>query len=156
MSGQLATIPTSLPPLLYEQARNGIVPQATGDSGSFSPSLTGSFSSRSSGIQPHYTGQGLSAIQPQTTGQTLSAIRPQTTGMARAPAPPLPARTTPTPSFPFQPSAPQWDVTPAEQANADQLFDSLDVQKKGYIEGDVAVPFMLQSNLPEDALAQVW
>ncbi|KAI6110079.1 hypothetical protein F5141DRAFT_1215529 [Pisolithus sp. B1] len=54
-----------------------------------------------------------------------------------------------------QPSAP-WDITPAEKATSDRFFDTLDTLKRGYIEGDVAVPFMLQSKLPEDVLAQVW
>lgn len=72
----------------------------------------------------------------------------------------------PTPSVASMPSAfgapaqnknqPQWDVTPTEKSNSDQFFDTLDTQKRGYIEGDVAVPFMLQSKLPEDVLAQVW
>ena len=161
MSGQLQTIPTVLPPSFYEQAANGVVPQATGDSGHVSPSFTGSFPGRS--IQPQYTGQTLSQIQPQMTGQALSLVQPQMTGTIRSPPPPPPARSAaPPPSgstFPFvQPQATgaQWDVTPQEKANSDRIFDSLDAQKRGYIEGDVAVPFMLQSKLPEDALAQIW
>ncbi|KAI0747860.1 hypothetical protein C8Q80DRAFT_1353774 [Daedaleopsis nitida] len=163
MSGQLQTIPPSLPPSVYEQASNGVVPQATGDSGHISPSLTGGFQSRS--IQPQYTGQAFSQIQPQMTGQTLSSIQPQMTGPLRSTpaAPPLPARsampTGQSSTFPFaQPQAtgPPWDVTPQEKAGSDRIFDGLDAQKRGYIEGDVAVPFMLQSHLPEDVLAQVW
>ncbi|KAI0665085.1 hypothetical protein C8Q70DRAFT_904135 [Cubamyces menziesii] len=165
MSGQLQTIPATLPPYIYEQASNGVVPQATGDSGHMSPSLTGGFSSRP--MQPQYTGQTLSAIQPQMTGQTFSSIQPQMTGPMRSTsnAPPLPARSGPPSSagstFPFLQqqstgASPQWDVTPQEKANADRIFDGLDTHKKGYIEGDVAVPFMLQSKLPEDVLAQVW
>ena len=53
-------------------------------------------------------------------------------------------------------SAPAWDVTPAEQANSDQWFEDLDAEKKGFIEGGVAVPFMLQSGLPGEVLAAVW
>lgn len=49
-----------------------------------------------------------------------------------------------------------WDVTVEEKARFDQFFDSLDTQRRGFIEGDVAVPFMLQSKLSEDVLAQVW
>jgi epidermal growth factor receptor substrate 15 len=49
-----------------------------------------------------------------------------------------------------------WDVTPTEKASADKHFDDLDAQKRGYIESDVAVPFMLQSKLPGDALASIW
>ncbi|KAI0637253.1 hypothetical protein C8Q77DRAFT_1051385 [Trametes polyzona] len=165
MSGQLQTLPATLPPYIYEQATHGVVPQATGDSGHISPSLTGGFPSRP--IQAQYTGQTLSSIQPQMTGQTFSSIQPQMTGPMRSTpaAPPLPARsaapTASSPAFPFLQqqstgATPQWDVTPQEKANSDRIFDSLDTQKKGYIEGDVAVPFMLQSKLPEDVLAQVW
>ncbi|KAI0721498.1 hypothetical protein C8T65DRAFT_565847 [Cerioporus squamosus] len=166
MSGQLQTIPPTLPPFLYEQASNGIVPQATGGSGHMSPSLTGGFPGHA--VQPQYTGQALSQMQPQMTGQGLSSIQPQMTGPLRSTpgAPPLPARSAlsgsgaaPSPGFPFvqqQTTGAQWDVTPQEKASSDRIFDSLDTQKRGYIEGDVAVPFMLQSKLPEDVLAQVW
>ena len=160
MSGQLQSIPAVLPPSIFEQAANGIAPQATGSSGHMSPSLTGSFSNRS--IQPQYTGQALSQIQPQMTGQTLSYLQPHTTGQLRPGpgAPPLPARSTgSSAAFPFlqtQSTGAQWDVTPQEKASADRIFATLDAQKRGYIEGDVAVPFMLQSNLPEEVLAQVW
>ncbi|KAI8998893.1 hypothetical protein BD414DRAFT_136979 [Trametes punicea] len=165
MSGQLQTIPATLPPYVYEQAANGIVPQATGDSAHASPSLTGAFPNRP--VQPQFTGQTLSSIQSQMTGQAFPSIQPQTTGQMRSTptAPPLPARSGPPsssgPTFPFLQqqstgATPQWDVTPQEKVNSDRIFDSLDTQKKGYIEGDVAVPFMLQSKLPEDVLAQVW
>lgn len=162
MSGQLQTIPSALPPFIYEQASNGVVPQATGGSGHMSPSLTGGFPGHS--VQPQYTGQALSQLQPQMTGQGFSSIQPQMTGPLRSTpgAPPLPARSALSssgPAFPFvqqQTTGAQWDVTPQEKASSDRIFDSLDTQKRGYIEGDVAVPFMLQSKLPEDVLAQVW
>lgn len=158
MSGHLQNIPPVLPPSLYEQAASkggpdAIVTHTTGSSGTYSPSLTGGFPGRPlSTIQPQYTGQA-NAIQPQMTGsRSLSG------------APPLPTRSnlgTAAPVFPFvqQHSTGQtqpWDVTAAEKANADKLFDGLDTQKRGYIEGDVAVPFMLLSKLSEDVLAQVW
>lgn len=59
-------------------------------------------------------------------------------------------------SSPFATGQPAWDVTAAAKVASDGFFDTLDTQHLGYIEGDVAVPFMLQSNLPEDVLAQVW
>ncbi|EIW60637.1 uncharacterized protein TRAVEDRAFT_146188 [Trametes versicolor FP-101664 SS1] len=165
MSGQLKSLPASLPHFIYDQATNGVVPQATGGSGHISPSLTGGFPGGS--VQPQYTGQALSSIRPQMTGQTYSSIQPQMTGqmMSTPTAPPLPARSaapsTSSSAFPFLQqqstgATPQWDVTPQEKVNADRIFDTLDTSKRGYIEGDVAVPFMLQSKLPEDVLAQVW
>ncbi|OAX43822.1 hypothetical protein K503DRAFT_853081 [Rhizopogon vinicolor AM-OR11-026] len=138
MSGQLSAVPTSLPPGLYEQAA-GVSVHGTGGSVTFgNPGFP---------QVPRHT-----AVQPQSTGQP-------------SPAPPLPnrrlgpSRLAPTiPPFPgvAPQTTGQWDVTSAEKASADRFFDTLDVQRRGFIEGDVAVPFMLQSKLPEDVLAQVW
>jgi epidermal growth factor receptor substrate 15 len=149
MGGSLSFVPTTLPPGLYEQASGdaskpaAITVHATGGStSSYSPGVTGAFPGRA--IQQQYTGQG---IQPQLTGPT------------HRPAPPVvPPRGQSSfiPPFPTPARQVPWDVTPTEKANADTFFQTLDSQKKGYIEGDVAVPFMLQSNLPEDVLAQVW
>lgn len=49
-----------------------------------------------------------------------------------------------------------WDITTQEKATADSFFATLDTQKRGYIEGDVAVSFMVKSGLPEPVLAQIW
>ena len=146
MSGQLSFVPTSLPPGLYDQASGKfdlVVSHTTGSSSQLSPS-TGRFPTGP--LQPQYTGR----LQPQLTG--------------RGPPPTIPPRpaTAPgvggfNPTSPFGASSPpQWDITPAEKANSDRFFDGLDTAKKGYIEADAAVPFMMQSNLPEDALAQIW
>ncbi|KAI0320509.1 hypothetical protein OF83DRAFT_577050 [Amylostereum chailletii] len=154
MSNSLTFVPTSLPPGLYEQASDsvashstgGVISHATGgSSGQRSAGISGGFPSRPSGIQPQYTGQSL---QPQTTG---SALR-------HPPIVPPRSQTTHIPAFPNAAPAtiPQWDVTPAEKANSDKFFDTLDTEKRNFIEGDVAVRFLLQSNLPEDVLAQVW
>lgn len=153
MSGQLSFIPTSLPPGLYEQARGAGTSHATGGMAPISPSLTGSFNSRI-GLQHQYTGQ---ALQSQTTGQqkrappVLPVRRPVALATASTPAASAVGNT----ASPF-PGQPAWDVTPAEKASADRFFETLDTQRVGYIEGEVAVPFMIQSNLPEDVLAQVW
>nr|XP_019048721.1 hypothetical protein I302_02495 [Kwoniella bestiolae CBS 10118]OCF27651.1 hypothetical protein I302_02495 [Kwoniella bestiolae CBS 10118] len=57
----------------------------------------------------------------------------------------------------FAPSQQQpWDVTTQAKATSDQFFSQLDTQNKGVIEGDVAVPFMLQSQLDENTLAAIW
>lgn len=147
MSGALQTVPPALPPYLYDQAKAGpdtVVSHATGGSGTYSPTAFGGFPGRPiSTIQPQYTGSAI--LQPQMTGQR--------------PAPPLPSRAPTIPAFPLAPQAtgqPPWDVTPQEKATFDGFFDTLDTQKRGYIEGDVAVPFMLQSKLSDDILAQIW
>lgn len=163
MSGQLGFVPTTLPPGLYEQAggvHTGVAAHHTGSSGMGSPGLGGGFPNRPGNVlQPQHTGGAAPMLQQQYTGQ---GIRPTPTG------PPLPSRPSTnvgaaaagSSAFGLMPQmtgqAPAWDVTPAEKASADRFFDTLDTHKQGYIEGEVAVPFMLQSNLPEEVLAQVW
>jgi len=49
-----------------------------------------------------------------------------------------------------------WDVNPVAKARFDKFFDTLDPRRKGYIEGDVAVPFFAKSKLPDSVLAAIW
>ena len=145
MSGQLSFVPTSLPPGLYDQAFgkfDAVVSHTTGSSSQLSPSAnrfpTGP-------LQPQYTG----GLQPQLTGRGPPSIPPLPSAVPRV--------NTLSHTSPFgTPLPPQWDITAAEKANSDRFFDGLDNAKKGYIEADAAVPFMMQSNLPEDNLAQIW
>lgn len=156
MSGQISSIPTSLPPGLYQQA--GVSPAGNQDSirshmsdnsGSFSP-LSGTFPQTRS-VRPQYTGQS-QVLQAELTG--LSGTQP---GPPVLPSRPKPTSINPPPFIPQRNGhTAQWDVTPVEKANADRFFDELDSTGRGYIEGDVAVPFMLKSNLPGEDLAQVW
>ena len=147
MSGTLPFIPTTLPPGLYEQASGNIAAHATGGSASLTSGTTGTSLSRPSAVQPQFTGQA--SLQQQYTGS----------GLKSAPAvPPRPPVVVPAFPIPQQASGqtPQWDVTATDKLASDKFFDSLDAQKRGFIEGDVAVPFMLQSKLSEDVLAQIW
>lgn len=163
MSGQLSFIPTTLPPGLYEMASGSsgstVASHTTGNSGSFSPGLSGTFpqNSGSNLVRPQVTGKPL---QPQYSGQPLQTqftgpVLQHQTGPNK-----LPRSTLGPGQSPFAAVSPQtqpaWDVTPAEKANADKFFDTLDTHKLGYIEGDVAVPFMIDSKLPEDDLALIW
>jgi epidermal growth factor receptor substrate 15 len=144
MSGQFPFILTTLPPGLYEMASGQTLPgsavalDTTGNSGSFSPGLPGSF--------PQNSGSGM--IQAQLTGKPL---QPQYSGR-----PLQPQFTSQVAQNQTSFSQPVWDVTPTENVIADKHFDGLDTQKRGYIESDVAVPFMLRSKLPGDVLASIW
>ncbi|KAK7466866.1 hypothetical protein VKT23_003929 [Stygiomarasmius scandens] len=129
MSGQIPMLPQSLPPGLYQQAGGGVRTNMTGNSPR-QPSFQH--------IQPQYTGQS-QMLQPQSTGR-----------------PTLPARPAANPSRIGSSVFSAWDVTAAEKAQSDTYFDKLDSNNLGYIEGDVAVPFMLESKLPGEILAQVW
>ncbi|KAJ7090190.1 hypothetical protein B0H15DRAFT_251083 [Mycena belliarum] len=155
MTGQLSSIPNALPPGFYQQVagahpQSTIGAQATG--GSYSP-LASSFSTNQqrSNMQPQYTGASQHMLQQQVTGPWSS----------KPPIPPhLPARPTTSASAigsgAFGSVQPQWDVTPVEKANSDRWFDSLDTLKRGYIQDDVAVPFMLESKLSGEDLALIW
>ena len=140
LSEQLSFVPTTLPPGLYDQASGkfeALVPDTTGSSSQLSPSAS---RFPAAVLQSQYTGpRGLPpSIPPRPT------VVPGVNAFNH--------------SSPFAlPPAPQWDITPAEKANSDRFFDDLDNRpKKGYIEADAAVPFMMRSNLPEDVLAQIW
>jgi epidermal growth factor receptor substrate 15 len=132
-----------------------VTPHTTGNSGSFHRGMPNSFSqtSGSGTVQPQLTGDQL---QPQYSGRPLQqqftgpVAQNQTGSLARK-----------APAAPYSPfTAPQsqlaWDVTPTEKASADKHFDGLDTQKRGHIEIDVSVPFMLQSKLPSADLASIW
>ncbi len=162
MSSQLPFIPTTLPPGLYEMASDQTLPgntvasHTTGNSGSFHHGMPGSFPQTSGPgiVQPQLTGKQL---QPQYSGR---ALQQQFTGPVAQNQTGSSARKAPA-SAPFSTfTAPQsqlaWDVTATEKASADKHFDGLDTRKRGYIESDVAVPFMLQSNLPGTDLASIW
>lgn len=50
-----------------------------------------------------------------------------------------------------------WEIGPNEKVEADAIFEKeLDVWNVGFIKGDVAAPFMFQSNLPSEDLAHIW
>ncbi|KAJ9113631.1 hypothetical protein QFC22_005939 [Naganishia vaughanmartiniae] len=148
MAGAFKSLPPVLPAGLYEQASGGrpkppplptspIARQMTGNmppTGSPTPSM----------ITRQMTGSG-APIQPQRTGQGYSV------------PPVVPSRQFSGSSYmPSQPAQQAWDIKSEEKQAADSFFDGLDTTKRGFIEGDVAVPFMLQSGLPEGVLAQIW
>ena len=93
---------------------------------------------------------------PTTATPPISAVPRQLTGQGSMPQmrtgsplgrPPIAAQTT---------GGGDWLITPADKARFDQLYDELDKSKRGFISGEEAVPFFSQSNLSEDALAQIW
>ncbi|KAK4186226.1 hypothetical protein QBC35DRAFT_554421 [Podospora australis] len=84
----------------------------------------------------------ISAVPRQLTGS--APIQQMRTGSPLG-RPPIVAQTTG-----------DWLVTPPDKARFDLLYEELDKQKKGFITGEEAVTFFSQSNLSEDALAQIW
>ncbi|KAG5646744.1 hypothetical protein DXG03_002426 [Asterophora parasitica] len=49
-----------------------------------------------------------------------------------------------------------WEINPVAKATADYHFDSLDPEKTGFVEGDVAAKFMLGYDLRSEDLAHIW
>ena len=135
-------ISSALPSGIYEQASGG---------------------KRFEGIREHTTGSTMPSSPTHATlpsSATASSIRPQYTGQpsiaSSAAAQSFPS-TQPSSVFSSQlPSSHAWDVSAVEKVQSDRFFDTLDPQKRGFIEGEVAVPFMLESKLSEQLLAQIW
>ncbi|KAF8644125.1 hypothetical protein AX16_008654 [Volvariella volvacea WC 439] len=153
MTNQISTLPAALPPGLYQQAagtsnQSAVRTHITGNSGSFG-SGNSNFTPARSPLQSQYTGQSL--IQPDHTGQSNRAPHLP----ARPAHSTLVNRVVSTPPHPSSHSA-TWDVSSEEKHKFDGYFNTLDAKRQGYIEGDVAVPFMLNSKLPEADLARIW
>lgn len=49
-----------------------------------------------------------------------------------------------------------WLINPQEKAQFDTIFATVDTAKAGIINGDQAVTFFTNAQLPEDVLAQIW
>ncbi|KAL7414092.1 hypothetical protein BDY24DRAFT_414779 [Mrakia frigida] len=182
MSQKITTLPQTLPPGLYETASEGrslpvssfnqdlrslshspapisapstpIPRQVTGQQQPMSPvsrNVTGGGgfpqSQPSHQMLPNVTG-GSFSNQNQNQNNSSSFASPTTrqqSGFASAFTPaPAPQAQVP------------WDVTAAEKTASDKFFDELDTFGRGILDGDVAVPFMLQSKLPEVDLASIW
>ncbi|KAK9344972.1 hypothetical protein V1522DRAFT_408832 [Lipomyces starkeyi] len=54
------------------------------------------------------------------------------------------------------PHTEEWLITPAQKEHYDSIFATIDRDNRGFIGGDVAVPFFMTSKLPDDVLAQIW
>ncbi|KAH8195357.1 hypothetical protein TruAng_010464 [Truncatella angustata] len=125
-TGQLRGLPNVLPAALYEAATRRGQPPRQ---------------------SPTTAGPPLSAIPRQLSGQ--APLR-QASPLGRAP---LSAQAT---GLQPQTTGSDWAITPADKARFDLLYADLDKTNKGFITGEEAVPFLAQSSLSEDVLAQIW
>ena len=157
MANPNVQLPTTLPQGMYEQASGGRAPpnaptsplarQNTGPQSPVRPQYTGGT------IQPQRTGQGsqLPAQNSPSRQGTMSSLPSGQAGSGFASS---------TMGSAFSQNRgnqqQQWDVTSEAKATSDRFFAQLDQQNRGTIEGDVAVPFMLQSQLDEGTLATIW
>lgn len=135
MSGKLRSLPDTLPVSIYAQA--AAAPAAAPGSGMPTSPLRNQMTGNApaSALYPQSTGgfQGGRSVGP---GSALSQSQSQSSISAFGGAP--------------------WAISPTEKAQADQFFNMLDTTQSGYIGGDIAVPFFVQSGLPEDTLASIW
>lgn len=170
MSGKITNLPQTLPAGLYEMASEGrSLPGSNLRSLSVSPAP---ISRQTTGQQPlapvprQMTGQQLQTpVSPvsrnATGGQYGSAFQQQqpvlsnvTGGSHHSPANRQSGFASAQPQA--QVSTVPWDVSAQEKAASDRFFDQLDKFGRGVLDGDVAVPFMLESKLPETVLASIW
>lgn len=140
MGNPSLSLPPTLPPGAYEAASGGrpqMAPLSVQNTGQASP------------LQRQMTGTPQPQPQPQLTGQSMPTTH--------APSHPMRSPTRQgTYSSIDAPSATAWDITPEAKATSDRFFAQLDTQNKGVIEGDIAVSFMLLSQLDEASLATIW
>ncbi|GAW22019.1 hypothetical protein ANO14919_115530 [Xylariales sp. No.14919] len=126
-TGALRALPNILPAALYEAATRR-APSAPRQS-------------------PAVTGAPVSAIPRQLSG----SAQPRTSSpLGRPPLGPQGL------GIPPQATGSDWLIAPGDKAKYDQFYADLDKTNKGYITGEEAVPFLSQSKLSEDALAQIW
>lgn len=125
-NGKIRALPATLPPGLYDAAAQ----QATA-------SARASFGSRPN-------------VPP------VPAIPRQFTGPQRTTSPLNPARQHHTGHLSAQVTGSDWLITPLDKTQYDQIFDTLDTFKSGFVSGDQAVEFFMRAKLPEETLAQIW
>lgn len=161
MSTPSLLLPVTLPSWLYDQAVQSLDATATVNTHVTGGSASGLNSPLQSSFQSHrqYTDSGTvtmgaTVVKPQHNGQPLpqTPTRQPTSGFTRSSTSP-PAAGSINSTKPFSQT---WGISPGAKTSSDKFFDGLDSQHRGYIEGDVAVPFMLESKLPGGELAQIW
>ncbi|PWN20582.1 hypothetical protein BCV69DRAFT_299065 [Microstroma glucosiphilum] len=156
MSGSISAIPPTLPQGLYEAAAGGsagypsspLRAQTTGPS-AIPRQLTGqqygggNAPLHNATLSPTHTGaRGMSVSGAGSPALGSGALGPQRTGQGFG--------------GPFGSSMSDWAVNAEEKAKADRFFDGLDTEKKGVLDGQVVVPFFMQSKLSEQVLANIW
>ncbi|WFD43188.1 hypothetical protein MPSI1_001843 [Malassezia psittaci] len=154
MNGTIKSIPTTLPPNLYEQASNApappLQPQRTG-----TDHLAAAFGLPQSSPRKAPSLPGSSAPPPSMPTATSSAPAPTAAMPAQLRSVRDATGSRSSSQASFAPTH-DWAISTQEKAKYDTFFDSLDTTKTGSIEGSLVVPFFMQSGLDEPTLAHVW
>lgn len=129
-SGAMGVLPPLLPPGLYDAAARFIRPRT---SASPVPSQRLGDGSPASGMARPFTGQSprLSQVPLRSVSIGASPLSAQVTGD-------------------------EWAISPADKAQFDSIFATIDRSRRGYVSGDEAVTFFGNSRLPAETLAQIW
>lgn len=148
MNGTISTLPSTLPPGLYEAASEHVSMPST----PLQPQSTGQdYMSGASPLQPPAPSLSMQPPQPQRT-----ATLPQSQSQSQPQSQPQPPSASSTGLATPAAQGGDWAITPADKARYDGFFDSLDTERSGFVGGTVVVPFFLQSGLDESTLAHVW
>lgn len=99
---------------------------------------------------PNRQASGPTAIPRQVSGSSAGNIPRTQSPLARAPGYGTPAVQS------AQPTGVPWLITPADKGKFDSFFNSIDVQRRGILNGEQAVSFFSDSRLPEETLASIW
>ncbi|KAK9245613.1 hypothetical protein V1506DRAFT_537832 [Lipomyces tetrasporus] len=155
LNGSLPTLPPSVPQTLITSASSGSdggrPSPRTSARASMAPQLPPPQHQHQQPAAPRPRGHQFSVgrqspapapgqVQRQLTGSSVGSHQ-GFGGLARAG------------SFP---ATEEWLITTAQKEHYDSIFASVDRDGRGFIAGDIAVPFFMTSKLPDDVLAQIW
>ena len=129
-AGAMRVLPPLLPPALYDAASRMIQARTSASPTSSQRPFDSSYPTA---IPRQFSGQG-PHLTPNQTGTASHSPRPlsaQSTGGG-------------------------WVISPADKAQFDAIFASVDKAGRGFITGEDAVKFFGNSKLPPDILAQIW
>ncbi|KAF9919408.1 hypothetical protein BX616_000019 [Lobosporangium transversale] len=145
MDGSIKNLPSTLPASILRVCTS--TPPGTGAGVLSSPVMSAQTLTRQS------TGNNMNIHNPTITRQLTGSV-----GMTSSP---LSKQNTGGNSALFGGSSSSavdipWEVTPEEKAKFDGFFDRLDPNGTGFVGGEEASKFFLNSRLPESVLAQIW
>lgn len=142
MTGQLATVPASLPPQLYEDAaRHTRTPSPSPRHRTVSSPNTPALPRYPPPPPPSHP-----SLIPPPQPQLIPPIT--ASPFSGAPPPRHPSR------GPSQPS-PRLEVTPSIRVQAEHIFSSLDSRNRGRVKTDAVHTYMCQSGLPVNAGSRI-
>ncbi|KAI0362738.1 EF-hand [Trametes cingulata] len=131
MTGRLQTLPTSLPPQLYEDAaRQTPTPTPTPSPHQLPPPPP-----------MHPTRTSSHHASPPITPSPFSGMPPPRHPSSRAPS---------------QPPSPRFEITPAVKVQADHIFSSLDQRNKGRVKGEAVRTYLHQQGLTSNTVGRIW